>query len=90
MRAAVTGLSNAVELATIEIETRLGDRYSFPAMDKQALATVIAKDSNRVPEGTPTLALVNASYAVLSVPFSIVQTITVDGETWWKSPISGA
>jgi hypothetical protein len=64
----------------------MGDRYTFPAMDTSALAVVIPKGSNRIPEGTPTLALVNASFSVLSIPFNIIKAIRVEGEPWWDCP----
>lgn len=74
-------------LVTIEVETRMGDKYSFPAMDKEALGKILPKGSNRIPESTPALAMVNTSYAVLSIPFSIIKAIRVEGESWWDCPV---
>lgn len=74
------------DLCKVEIQTKLGDKYTFPAMDKKALAMVIPKGSNSAPVGTPTLTMVNASFSVLSVPFQIVAKVEVDGEPWWACP----
>lgn len=74
------------ELGTVEVETHFGDKYVMPAMDKNAIGLVLPKGLNRIPEGTPTLAMVNASYSVLSIPFHIIKAITIDGEGWWNAP----
>lgn len=82
-----TGVSSPDDkFVTVEAVTKLGDRYIFPAMGMSALQSVVPKGSNRVPSGTPTLALVNASYAVISIPFAIIKTIKIDEEIWWESP----
>jgi len=69
-------------LGNVEIETLVGDLYRFPAMDKQALRTVV-KEGSDVPT-YPTLTLANISFSVLSVPFPIIKQIIVDGEVWFK------
>ena len=75
------------KLVTVKVVTSLGDTYLFPAMGRKALEMVVRKGDDRIPEGTPTLALINASFSVLSVPFNIIKTIEVDGELWWDSPV---
>lgn len=82
-----TGISTADDkLVTVEAVTKIGDRYVFPAMGLSALQAVVPKGANRIPNGTPTLALVNASFSVMSIPFAIIRTIKVDGEIWWDFP----
>lgn len=82
-----TGISSPNdELVTVEVTTKYGDHYVFPAMGKKALQTVVPKGSNRTPAGTPTLALINASFSVLSIPFNIIRSIKVDEEAWWDFP----
>lgn len=74
-------------LASIEVMTKNGDLYSFPAMDKEELKKVLPKGKHELPPPSQsTLAMVNASFAVLSVPFQIIKTITVDEEVWWDCP----
>ena len=77
----------ASTLAAIEVTTRNGDVYSFPAMDKEELRKVLPIGKNEPPAPSQsTLAMVNASFAVLSVPFRIIKTVSVDGDVWWDSP----
>jgi hypothetical protein len=85
MKTAITS-PKKTDLCTVAIRTRLGDEYTFPAMDKKALGKVLPKGSNRIPANTPTLAMVNASMAVLSIPLQIVGKVTVDGQDWWDCP----
>jgi hypothetical protein len=75
-------------LVDVELTTKLGDVYRFPAVDVEALSAVLPKNSDRIPAGTPTLAIINASFAVLSIPFQVLSTITVEGEPWWACPAS--
>lgn len=83
-----TGISTSEDkLVTVRVVTSLGDVYVFPAMGRRALEVVVRKGDDRIPAGTPTLALVNASFSVLSIPFNIIKTIEVDGEQWWDSPV---
>jgi hypothetical protein len=82
MKTAITS-PRKTDLCTVTIQTKFGDQYTFPAMDKNALGKVIPKGSSSVPPGTPTLTMVNASYSVLSVPFLIVAAVRVNGEPWW-------
>jgi hypothetical protein len=78
-----------VKLVTVNIRTKLDAHYEFPDVDMSQLRSVIP-ESGRIPEGQPTLALVNASIAVLSIPLNIVQTITVGSDTLWKLRASDA
>lgn len=79
-----TGISDPNDtLVVVEVFTKHGDHHKFPAMGRRALEVVVPKGSNRTPAGTPTLALVNASLAVLSIPFNTIKSIKVDGEAWW-------
>ena len=43
----------------------------------------MVRSPRALPPNTPSLALVNASMAVLCIPFQIVKKITVDGADWW-------
>jgi len=85
MKTAITS-PRKTDLCTITVRTRLGDEYTFPAMDKKALSRVLPKGSNRLPTNTPTLAMVNASMAIMSIPFQIVSKVLVDGQEWWDCP----
>ena len=78
--------SRKPELGTVSVQTKLGDTYMFPAMDKKALEKVVPRGSNRLPSGTPTLTMVNASLSVLSISFQVVEKILVDEEEWWVCP----
>ena len=78
-----------IELVTVNITTKLNARYEFPDVDLAQVKSVIP-ESGRIPEGQPTLALVNASIAVLSIPLNIVQTITVGSDTLWELRASDA
>jgi hypothetical protein len=85
MKTAITSPRNT-ELCTVTIQTKFGDVYTFPAMDKKALGKVLPQNSNRVPANTPTLAMVNASMAVLSIPLQVVAKVLVNGKDWWDCP----
>lgn len=79
--------SRKPELGTVSIFTKLGDQYVFPAMDKKALEKVVPRGSDARPPGTPTLTMVNASLAVITIPFQVVARILVDEEEWWVCPV---
>ncbi len=85
MKTAITS-PKKTELCTVTIQTRFGDVYTFPAMDKKALGRVLPQNSNRLPANTSSLAMVNASMAVLSIPLQIVAKVLVNGEDWWACP----
>lgn len=79
---ALSRMNDKVRLATIEVATHHGDVYRLPAMDVAALESLLPKDGV-LPDGTTSLSLVNASMAILLIPFRIVKTVSVDGEVWW-------
>lgn len=79
-------MTSSNELVEVRLETFLGACYSFPDMDVSVLSQVLPKGENRVPEGHGQIQLMNASVALLSVPFRIVEKIFVNGELWWKNP----
>jgi hypothetical protein len=81
---AVSNVNEKVVLASVEVVTHHGDVYKMPAMDVVELGRVVPRGSSSIPEGTTSLSLVNASIAVLIVPFRIMKTILVDGEVWWS------
>lgn len=85
MEAAISSMA-ATQLAPVEIVTLSDERYVIPAMDVAVLQRVLPKGTNRIPPNTPSLALVNASMAVLCIPFRIVRQILVGGEEWWSCP----
>jgi hypothetical protein len=74
-----------VDLITVEIETTLGAKYVFPDMERAALERMLPKmgEPKLVHEQ---LTIVNASIALLSLPFRIVKVVRVEGEEWWKRP----
>ena len=72
---------NSSSLGLVEIETKEGDIYMFPAMDKKVLEEILPKEE--LSASAPTLAMVNASFSVLSIPFRIIKTVKVDGAAWW-------
>lgn len=74
------------DLVTVEMHTHLGAVYTFPDMDRENLEELLPKLSNRIPEEHGQLQLVNASIALISVPFRILKKILVGGELWWESP----
>lgn len=86
MKAAITKpVSGAV--TAVQVTTKGGDTYSFPGMDTAELRAVLPEGKREPPATSqPALTMVNASYAVLSIPFRIIKTIAVDGEVWWDSP----
>lgn len=80
---AFSRMTEQVRLEPVEITTRGGDVYRMPAMDVEMLQKVLPKGSVGAPAGMSTLALVNASMSVLSIPFQIVKSIKVGDEEWW-------
>jgi hypothetical protein len=72
-------------LISVEVVTKNGDHYCFPAMDSEAVKGILPRSKHEEPSvSQPTLSLVNASYSVLSIPFRIIKTIMVDGNVWWE------
>lgn len=86
MKSAITPPRKKTDLCTVSIRTKLGDEYTFPAMDRKALAKVLPKGDRALPPSMPTLAMVNASMAVLSIPLQVIAKVLVDGEDWWDCP----
>ena len=82
-----------VPLVDVLIKTKLGAEYRFPDVEKARLEAVCAYLQTGVPTGfSGQFTLVNASIAVLSIPFRIIRQVNIrvnDGEVWdlwWKSP----
>lgn len=84
MDAAVTAAKS--DLGVLEIQTKKGDLYYFPAMSWEAVKQVLPNNKEEPAISQPMLALVNASYSVLSIPFRIVKTISFDGKQVWECP----
>jgi hypothetical protein len=70
----------------------MGAEYVFPDMVVDELKRVLP-ESGRIKEDMPSLMMMNASMAVLSLPFRIIKTIEVktdepgwDGEILWACP----
>ena len=63
-------------LCSVCITTKQGSLYEFPDMPLEELRRVLP-DSGRVPASTPTLMMVNASISVLSIPFKIIEKVTM-------------
>lgn len=80
------GVKGDLDLGVVEVVTKQGSCYRYPDMDKNALQKVLPKGENRIRESMPTLSMCNASFVVLSIPFRVIDKITVDGEEWWASP----
>jgi len=86
-KSALTNPATSSSLISVEVETKNGDIYHFPAMDGDAIKNVLPKGKREESSmSQPTLALVNASFSVLSIPFRIIKVIKVDGKEWWCSP----
>ena len=60
---------------TVYIKTLEGADYTFPDVDLSELLRVLPS-TGRIPANAPTLTLVNASSAVMSIPFRIIQSIS--------------
>jgi len=76
-----------IELVTVKVQTKLGDEYTFPSVDKIALNQILPQlSSGRVPTGNPSLCIINASFATLVIPYAIIRTVYVEGEEWWTAP----
>ena len=73
-------------LVTAEIETKVGDRYVFPAVEAGQVMQALPTEETVV--SAPTITLANASISVLSVPVRIVKNVLVDGKVVWSAPLS--
>lgn len=86
-KSALTNPALSSSLVSVEVETKNGNVYRFPAMDGDALKSVLPKGKRIEPSASqPTLAMVNASFAVLSIPFRIIKAVRVNGDEWWVCP----
>lgn len=78
----------AGHIATVNIITKVGDIYQFPAMNLESLRRVVPKNGPSTSDSISQLALVNVNLCVLSIPFNIIRRIAVqrDGheEEWWS------
>lgn len=79
--------SSSETLRLVRVCTREGSQYLFPDMDVTALRRVLP-ESGRIPASCPSLTLVNASAALLTLPFRIVLRVELadDGEALWDCP----
>lgn len=78
------------DLVDVRIRTKSGAEYVFPDMSLAVLKSVMP-ESGRTPESQPALMLFNASAALMSVPFSIIDEVFVVGEeSLWLSSVSAA
>jgi hypothetical protein len=82
-------------LVTVGVETQLGAKYVFPDVELEKLEEILPKMKSGLDPVLSMryggqLVLVNASIAVLSMPFRIVEAVTVNGEQWWNRPSSAA
>jgi hypothetical protein len=69
----------------VHVRTKQDSLYVLPDMSLSELKKALPQ-SGRVPSSMPTLAMVNASAAVLSIPFRIIATIYTDEEVLWACP----
>ena len=74
-----------INLGKLEIETSLGDLYLLPAMDRAEVEKALPRGP--VTESMTTLALINASFAVLSIPFRIIKVVRFEGDVLWTSSV---
>lgn len=82
-------MSNDPERVTVSVETLLGARYIFPDVDPKILKETVP-ESGRIPENQPSLQIISAYFAILSVPLIIVRRVWVnegekDGKVVWDS-----
>ncbi len=75
------------ELVTVEIETKGGDVHVLPGMDLEVLQRVLPEPGVAPSSSLGSLALVNASFVVLAIPFLIVKQVRVKGNVLWASPV---
>lgn len=80
------------KLVSVHIQTHGGDEYVFPGMDIVELRQVLP-ESGRMPDGQPTLSLINANVSVIAIVFRVIKRIYIrwpDGvdttETLWICP----
>lgn len=71
-------------LVSLTLRTRLGACYVFPDMARSEVELLLRRIEDAAKSGQ--LTLVNASQAVLILPFRIIKTISVGEEERWCSP----
>jgi hypothetical protein len=82
------GLSNPVDsskLVDVIVVTKSGARYVFPDMPSGELERVLP-ESGRQLETQPSFMMVNASIAVLTIPFRVIKSIETGGKVLWACP----
>lgn len=72
-------------IGSVEIESKVGDRYVLPAVERD-LVVAQFKDRSLFPSIT-SLVLVNAANAVLTMSFGTVRRVLFEGEELWVSPV---
>jgi hypothetical protein len=70
---------------TVYVLTKEGAEYVFPDMSVDELKKVLP-ESGRVLESMPILMMMNASMAVLNLPFRIVKQVRAGEEVLWDCP----
>jgi hypothetical protein len=84
-----TGVALGLEgkRGTVRVLTKMGSEYTFPDMVVSELKRVLP-EGGRIKEDMPSLMMMNASMAVLTIPFRIIKEIEVDkGEVLWACPV---
>lgn len=66
----------------VKVETFEEDIYLFPNMNITILKSMLPENGRR-PEAMPALIMVNADMATITIPFRIIETISVDTEVLW-------
>lgn len=82
------GVGGDLDPGVVDVYTLQGSHYRFPDMDKTELRRILPAGESRLSESIPSLAMCNASYVVLTIPFRIIDKIYVDKELWWSNPVS--
>lgn len=71
-------------LVTVSLETSLGARYVFPDVERQVFEKFSQMEG--LPDNMGQFQLVNASFAILSVPARIIEKVLIDDkEVWCKA-----
>lgn len=76
--------TNPKTLIVLKVTTKAGDVHVFPAMDRAAFEKVVPKNLVGPTDSMSSLSLVNAGFAVLSIPFNTIDKIEVNGGSWWS------
>lgn len=73
-----------MKLVTITVTTTLGAEYKFPDVMSKVADDLLISDTLH---GFVQVTFVNQSGACLIIPRQIIQTIAVEGEVRWRSPV---